>query len=42
MPHIYLDKGADLSECERYRFRLWRCWDDDLPTCCFVMLKRNK
>lgn len=34
----YLHSGADLSECGNYRYRLWRCWDNDLPSCCFVML----
>ncbi|RLB68649.1 MAG: hypothetical protein DRH08_00315 [Deltaproteobacteria bacterium] len=25
-PHI--DRGADISECGKYRYRLWRMWDD--------------
>lgn len=38
MSHIYLFAGAEISECKRYRYRLWRCWDNDKPTCLFVML----
>lgn len=30
--------GAVLSDCERYRYRLWRVWDASLPKVCFVML----
>jgi hypothetical protein len=30
--------GAIFSECMRYRYRLWRIWDDTKPLCCFVML----
>jgi hypothetical protein len=30
-----MDSGALLSECERYRFRLWRSWGSGLR-CCFV------
>ncbi len=32
------DRGATISECRKYRYRLWRLWDETLPTCCFVML----
>lgn len=32
------DRGAEFSGCGRYRYRLWRTWDNTLPTCCFVML----
>lgn len=31
-------RGAVLSECTRYRYRLWRIWDDDLAPTAFVML----
>lgn len=34
----YIHKGADISDCLRYRYRLWRCWDESLPVCCFIML----
>lgn len=30
--------GAVFSECERYRYRLWRVWDSSKPKACFVML----
>jgi len=30
--------GANFSECERYRYLLWRCWDESLPGCTFIML----
>lgn len=31
-------KGAVLSACGRYRYRLWRIWDDLAPVMVFVML----
>lgn len=31
-------KGADLSECGRYRYRLWRWWDESKPMACWIML----
>lgn len=37
-----LDSGATISECGKYRYRLWRVWDESLPTCCFVMLNPSK
>lgn len=30
--------GAVYSECERYRYRLWRNWDHEKPRLCMVML----
>lgn len=30
-------KGAIISECKRYRYRLWRIWDDSKPKVLFVM-----
>src|SRR5687768_14620957 len=30
--------GAIFSDCERYRYRLWRVWDKSKPRICFVML----
>ena len=30
--------GAIFSDCERYRYRLWRVWDTSKPKVCFVML----
>ncbi len=37
-----LDSGATISECGKYRYRLWRVWDEALPACCFVMLNPSK
>lgn len=31
-------RGALLSECGTYRYRLWRLWDDLLPVMVWVML----
>lgn len=30
--------GAIFSDCEQYRYQLWREWDDRLPSICFLML----
>jgi len=30
--------GAIFSDCEKYRYRLWREWNDSQPTLCFIML----
>ncbi len=30
--------GALISSCKRYRYKLWRIWDDDLPKVLFIML----
>ena len=32
------DSGALFSECRRYRYRLWRIWDDALLPLCFIGL----
>lgn len=32
------DRGADISPCERYRYKLWRRWDLSRPSVLFVML----
>lgn len=34
----YLDSGAQISPCEKYRFSLWRVWDETLPHVAFVGL----
>jgi hypothetical protein len=34
---LFGDRGATLSDCGRYRYRLWRRWADG-PTVLFVML----
>jgi hypothetical protein len=31
-------RGALLSDCGRYRYRLWRLWDEDAPLMTWVML----
>jgi hypothetical protein len=31
-------RGAVISECGRYRYRLWRLWDDLAPVMVWVML----
>ena len=33
-----LRRSADISPCGRYRYRLERHWNDNGPTCLFVML----
>lgn len=33
-----MDRGATFSPCGRYRYRLWRIWDDSRPYCMFLML----
>lgn len=30
--------GATFSACGKYRYDLWRRWDDTLPNCCWIML----
>lgn len=32
-----MNKGAILSACGKYRYQLWRIWDDSLPLCMWVM-----
>lgn len=34
----WVDQGATFTECGRWRYRLWRAWDESLPRCVFVML----
>lgn len=34
----YLDSGAQISPCEKYRFSLWRVWNESLPHIAFVGL----
>lgn len=33
-----IEKGALLSPCERYRYRLWRTWNDEHPPLLWIML----
>lgn len=30
--------GATFSDCERYRYKLWRIWDESKGICMFLML----
>jgi hypothetical protein len=30
--------GAIFSDCMKYRYRLWRCWNSQLPRACFILL----
>src|ERR1700730_4474366 len=32
------ERGAHISDCGTYRYRLWREWDRSLPTLAFLML----
>ncbi|WP_434033666.1 DUF1643 domain-containing protein [Cupriavidus sp. a3] len=32
------ESGCLLSDCEQYRYRLWRVWDDSRPALGFIML----
>ncbi|MDY8137584.1 DUF1643 domain-containing protein [Aquimarina sp. 2201CG5-10] len=33
-----MKKGAIISECGKYRYRLWRIWDESKPKVMFIML----
>ena len=33
-----INRGAKFSPCKKYRFQLWRLWDDQLPIIMFLML----
>ena len=35
------DSGAVFSPCGRYRYKLWRVWDPDLPLGCVMFLMLN-
>jgi hypothetical protein len=30
--------GAEFSSCRTWRYLLWRCWDEELPLCNFILL----
>lgn len=34
----YLQKGAEFSDCGKYRFSLWRIWDETKPFIMFIGL----
>ena len=35
-------KGSVISECGKYRYQLWRIWDENKPKVLFVMLNPSK
>ena len=38
MGPIQINRGAKLSSCKKYRLKLWRIWNDQLPKILFIML----
>lgn len=36
--NLGLQSGAIFSPCERYRYHLWRVWNDELPILVWIML----
>lgn len=34
--NLFVNSGADFSECRRYRYKLWRIWDDSKPLIAFM------
>lgn len=32
-----MKKGAEISPCGKYRYKLWRIWDDSKPKVLFIM-----
>lgn len=38
MTDLFTEKGADISGCGKYRYRLWRRWNSSQPSCVFIML----
>ncbi len=35
---LFLDNGAVFSECKKYRYALWRIWDESKPKIMFIGL----
>ena len=35
---LAMDSGAILSPCGKYRYKLWRRWDESLPPAVYIML----
>jgi hypothetical protein len=33
-----MERGAELSDCRKYRWILWRKWNSELPQCAFIGL----
>lgn len=42
MDDIAMDSGAVISPCGKYRYKLWRVWNDALPRAVFIMLNPSK
>lgn len=43
MPDVpAVKKGAVISECGRYRYQLWRIWDESKPMVLFIMHNPSK
>ncbi len=38
VPIDFVQSGAEFSACGRYRYKLWRTWDDSCPPVMFIML----
>lgn len=38
MGDLLMERGAILSDCQRYRYVLWRRWDKEKPRLVFIML----
>jgi hypothetical protein len=38
MSTLFMELGADISECSRYRWSLYRCWNHALPLLGWIML----
>ncbi|MDX3913792.1 MAG: DUF1643 domain-containing protein [Pseudosphingobacterium sp.] len=37
-----MEKGAIISDCGKYRFKLWRIWNNTKPLCLFIMHNPSK
>lgn len=37
-----MEKGAIISDCKKYRFKLWRIWDESKPNVLWVMHNPSK
>lgn len=38
LPGIGVERGAEISRCGLYRYRLWRVWDAKLPRLLWIMI----
>lgn len=39
---LFNSTGAIFSPCQKYRYRLWRIWDNEKPKVFFIMLNPSK